>query len=169
MKSKTYQNDLVHIYSAYKYFVSCIPQEELFVNGKAVIVGSTHFEKPSQASSMRVELGWAFFTRMEACLEALLHSLNVKLNKKQGLLEYLQAQGIELSEDQKDGLGVYREIRNVLHHGDGDLSHLNKASVNLKIDSGYEPHLLEEQIGLFYELFRDVGNLLLTNRANGSA
>ncbi|HDL01187.1 MAG TPA: hypothetical protein ENH23_03030 [candidate division Zixibacteria bacterium] len=116
MKKDTFQNDLEHIFSAYRYCVSCIPKDELFVNGQDVRVGSMKFENQSQAYSMRIELGWAFFTRMDACMETLAHELKVKSGGT-GILDYLNQQNCILSEHEQEGLKVYREIRNTLHHG----------------------------------------------------
>lgn len=159
MKKETFQNDLAHIYAAYRYCVSCIPNDELFVNDKPVRVGRTLFEKRSQVLSMRVELGWAFFTRMDACLETLAHELKIKSGET-GILEYLEKNGCILSDHEKKGLSVYREIRNTLHHGDGDPEYLNKPPTTLTVDNGNEPHLFEEQMNMFYELFKKVGELL---------
>ena len=159
MKKETFQNDLAHIYAAYRYFASCIPQDELFVNEKAVCVGKTLFEKRSQALSMRVELGWAFFTRMVACLETLAHELKITSGGT-GILEYLEKNGCILSDHEKKALSVYREIRNTLHHGDGNSEYLSKRPSILVVDSGKEPHLFEEQMSMFYELFKKVGEFL---------
>ncbi len=133
MKKDTFQNDLDHIYAAYRYCSACIPKEELFANGRSIRIGSTMFKRPIQALSMRVELGWAFFTRMDACLETLAHKLNIQSGGT-GILEHLEKKGCPLSDHEKQGLSVYREIRNTLHHGDGNPGYLIKKPNHLKID-----------------------------------
>lgn len=162
MKKDTFQNDLDHIYAAYSYCASCIPNEELLANGGSIQIGSTTFNKPSQALSMRVELGWAFFTRMDACLEALAHELKVPSGGT-GILAHLEKNGCSLSDHEKQGLSVYREIRNTLHHGDGNPDYLSKKPKYLKIDKGGEPHILEEHMRTFYELFKMVGDCLTSS------
>jgi hypothetical protein len=159
MKKETFQNDLAHIYAAYRFCASCIPNDELFLNGQSVRVGKTLFEKKSQALSMRVELGWAFFTRMDACLETLAHELNIQSGGTR-TLQYLEDNGCTLSDHEKQGLSVYREIRNALHHGDGNPEYLKNHPKTLIVNNGIEPHLFEEQMNMFYDLFKKVGEFL---------
>lgn len=159
MKKDTFKNDLAHIYTAYRYCASCIPDDELFANGQTVRVGRTLFENQSQALSMRVELGWAFFTRMDACLETLTHELKIQSGGT-GILQYLENNGCALSDHEKKGLSVYREIRNTLHHGDGNPEYLKNPPKTLAVDSSIEPHLFEEEMHMFYELFKKVGEFL---------
>lgn len=163
MKNNTqvFLNALEHIIVAYVYCESCIPADELFANGQTVKVGATLFSRQDQAFSMRVELGWAFFTRMEACLESLIHDLKIPISKKMSLLDYLKERGCPLSPKQEEGLKVYREIRNTLHHADGQPSKLKRTKpVHLTISEGNEVHVLRDQIRLFYELFKYVGIFL---------
>lgn len=48
-KKDTFQNDLDHIYAAYCYCASCIPNDELFANDRPVRIGCARFERVSQA------------------------------------------------------------------------------------------------------------------------
>ncbi len=145
-------NALEHAYRAYSYLNDSIPAEQLFVNRREVTVGRFVFQKPEHAESMRVELGWAFFTRFEASLEAFTTRLGIKL--KCSMVEYLREKGRQIPERYVDGLQLYRELRNTLHHGDGDPSLLNNEPKHLRIGESREPHLFEQEVRDFYELFR---------------
>jgi hypothetical protein len=132
------QKNLDHSRAAYRFAVQSLPSKlPTSING-------FHFEKRSQVESMVIELGWAFFCRYEACLEAYLKSKDVKLSKTVSLLDWLQKQDFKISDDQSKGLSLYREIRNKLHHEDG-------AALNGAEDE--EIHLLPEHMEDFYNLF----------------
>lgn len=93
---------------------------------------------------MVIELGWAFFCRYEACVEAYLKSKGIKLSKKFSLLDWFKEQDFSISDHHAEGLSLYRKIRNKLHHEDG-------AALNDAEDE--EIHLLPEQMENFYNLF----------------
>ncbi len=158
----TFQNDLDHIYITYRHLIQFIPSEKDFgADAPPLDVGRTKFENYNQARSMLVEMGWAFFTRMEACLEAFLHKNKIHLTQKKELLDYLEKDlNISLNNDQKNGLRRYRELRNCLHHGDGDASLLNRKPQFLDKTGNTEPHLFENHVRNYYELFSNVGQLI---------
>lgn len=108
---------------------------------------------------MRVELGWAFFTRMEACLETL--ASHMKIPSGSGILRHLEARRCDFSDHEQVGLKLYREIRNTLHHGDGDTSYLRTPPKVLRIEPEREPHLLEEHMESYYRLFKKVGQYMV--------
>lgn len=157
---RQYLNNLDHAHVAYRYLYSTISTENQFANDKEVIIGNFHFRKTSDAESIRIELGWAFFTRLEAILEVFTKKLNIKLSKKMSLLDYLKKHNVVTPNDFIKGLEVYREIRNTLHHGDGDVSLLKNKAKHLKGSPGKEIHLLPDHIKNFHELFQWLGDVL---------
>jgi len=130
--------NLDHSRAAYLFAVRAIPSE------LPAYKYGFQFERTSQADSMTIELGWAFFCRYEACLEAYLKSRGVNLSKKVSLLDWLQSKGFEISASQAEGLSLYRKLRNKLHHEDG-------ATLNGAEDE--EIHLLPNHMENFYNLF----------------
>ena len=46
-----------------------------------------------------IELGWAFFGRYEACLDAFLKQQGVKLSSQLPLLRWLEEQAVNIPED----------------------------------------------------------------------
>jgi hypothetical protein len=132
------KNNLDHSRAAYLFAVRSIPSK------LPISIYGFHFEKPSQINSMLIELGWAFFCRYEACLEAYLKSRGVKLSRKVSLLEWFEQNNFVLSDFQKNGLFLYRKIRNKLHHEDG---------AALDGERDHEIHLLPEHMENFYNLF----------------
>jgi hypothetical protein len=96
---------------------------------------------------MVIELGWAFFCRYEGCLEAFIKEQGVKLGKdehskkKKTLEDWMNEKGVVVPEAYKDGLEVYRKVRNDLHHRDG------------QNEDGTEIHLFPYHMEQFYELF----------------
>ena len=135
------EKNLEHSRAAYKFALNSIPAQEpefpIDCNG-------FRFEKPSQLHSMVVELGWAFFCRYEACLEAYIKSKDIKLSKKLSLAAWFEYQNIIIPDSFKEGLSLYRKIRNKLHHEDG-------ASLDGAEDE--EIHLLPTHMDNFYNLF----------------
>jgi hypothetical protein len=55
---------------------------------------------------------------------------------------------------------VAREIRNILHHGDGDASLLRNRPELVVTKAGHEPHLDVEHIERFVDLFRKAAQVL---------
>ncbi len=134
------QYNLDHSRAAYRFAVQAIPSElPAFIHG-------FQFVKQSQIDSMVIELGWAFFCRYEACVEAYLKSKGVNLSKKVSLLDWLKEQNVCIPNHYAEGLSLYRKIRNKLHHEDGAAR-----CVNGKEDE--EIHLLPEHMENFYNLF----------------
>lgn len=132
------QRNLDHSRAAYLFAVQALPSK------LPTSINRFYFEKQSQVESMVIELGWAFFCRYEACLEVYLKSKGVKLSKKVSFFDWLQEQHFNISADQSNGLSLYRNIRNKLHHEDG-------AALNGAEDE--EIHLLPEHMENFYNLF----------------
>ncbi len=157
---RDYLNCLEHAIVAYKYCEQAIPTDAMFVAGQPVIVGRFEFRKPENATSMRIELGWAFFVRLEATLEAYVSRLGLKLRHDYSISEHLVKSGREIPERFAGGLRGYRELRNTLHHGDGDATLLNRLPQFLDVPAGCEPQLFREHIEKFNELFRWLGEEL---------
>jgi hypothetical protein len=156
-----YLNNLEHAHVAYRYLYSQIPKDNQFANGKEVVIGNFQFRKVGDAESMQIELGWAFFTRLEAVLEAFTIKLGIKeKGKSLDILDYLKRHNVTIPSDFDRGLKEYREIRNTLHHGDGDVSLLNKPAKYIKIPDGEEIHLTPDHIKNFYELLKWLGDVL---------
>jgi len=149
-----YLNALKHTYVAYHYFSNSLPPEQAFVNGQQVQIGAFCFRTYQDAFSMRVELGWAFFTRFEAIVEAFLSKREVRLKRNYTLLDHLQRSEVDIPEAYVDGLKFYRELRNTLHHGDGDIHCLRRKTKYLSIPENHEPQILEEHMSNYYDLFR---------------
>lgn len=90
---------------------------------------------------MAIEMGWAFFVRYEACLEAFIKEQGIYLTKQRNLEDWMREKCIAVPDHLKEGLQVYRKVRNWLHHRDG------------QNDDGTEIHLLSRHMDQFYELF----------------
>jgi len=120
------------------------------------MLNGTEFERYEQALAMLVELGWALFCRMDACLEALAIRVGVK---PKNILDRLAASG-EFSASDFDALRTARELRNVLHHGDGDWTLLRNIPTAVQTAPDKQPHLYPEHVEKFYLLFRKAGNTL---------
>jgi len=147
---RRFLNDLSHIWVAYAFF------EEQIHRGVALPhrVGSIEFPQEAHIRSVEIELGWAFFARLEACLETHLHRIGVDARGNEGLLNALERRGIAIPDHYRAGLEAYRAIRNALHHGDGDPHVIrNPGPLAVGIDRGNEVHLLRDQVEAFYCLF----------------
>jgi hypothetical protein len=144
------ENDLAHARAAYIFSIQSLPDPALLSRG-AIKANGMEFRKESEIFSMRVELGWAFFCRYEACLEFHLKKNNVTLSKKLTLLEWFDQKNTTVPEKHKLGIERYRLLRNKLHHENG---------ASLDGPSGSEIHLLPEQMENFYNLFIWCGNAI---------
>jgi hypothetical protein len=142
-----------HTYMAYRFFRTCVPRSDARF---PLRIGNFEFLRPSQAESMAVELGWAFFTRLEAAFEAL--TLRLDLDAKSAV-DRLRWSG-NFSEEELRGLSCARELRNILHHGDGDASLLRNQPREVKPEVGHEPHLDEDHMDRFVALFRKAADVL---------
>ena len=142
-----FDNDLAHARAAYIFSIRSLPDPEL-INKGAIKANGMEFRKESEIFSMLVELGWAFFCRYEACLEFHLKKNNIPLSKKLTLLDWLNQKSIDIPDNFKQGIDIYRLIRNKLHHENG-------ASLDSSSDS--EIHLLPEQMENIYNLFTWIG------------
>lgn len=107
--------------------------------------------KREHIESMRIEFGWSFFCRYEACVEAFLKDQNVQLTKKLTLEDWLSAR-CTIPSERLDPIRNYRRIRNALHHDDG-------ASFDGPPDT--EIHLLPQHMEKFYEFFVWLGETVV--------
>lgn len=132
--------NLQHSRSAYLFSINSLPKKSQF----PVRLNGFEFKSESQIKSMEIELGWSFFCRYEACLENHIKSKNIKLSKKLNLKKWLTEKGVEIPDNYVQGLDLYRQIRNHLHHEDG-------ASIEKEADT--EIHLFPEHMENFFQLF----------------
>lgn len=139
--------NLMHARAAYLHAVRALPSPEDLQHG-TIRQHGLEFSSPEQINSQLIELGWAFFTRYEGCLEKWLKDQNVKLNRKCTLMDWLKSHRVEIPESYSVGLGVYRTIRNTLHHDDG-------ASFDGTLNT--EVHLMPEHMENFFDLFCWIG------------
>lgn len=145
-----------HIYVAFRFFLACVPGEGQFHEGHPLRIGRFEFRSPKQAKSIQVELAWAFFTRLEGAYEAL--TIRLGLSPKTAS-DRLLASG-SFDQEEIDGLAIAREIRNILHHGDGDANLLKNQPKLVISEPGHEPQLSEENIKRFVALFTKAAEIL---------
>ena len=134
------EKDLEHSRVAYIFALRSLPDPGRLQNGTIEANGFT-FTKPSQIQSMVIELGWAFYCRYEACLEAFIKEQGVQLTKKKTLEDWMDEIGVVVPDGYKDGFRVYRKVRGWLHHRD------------CQNEDGTEIHLYPEHMDQFYNLF----------------
>lgn len=146
------ERKLEHTRAAYIFSVNCLPHPNMLQSGPISLSGFK-FENESQIKSMLIELGWSFFCRYEGCLEAFLKQWNVKLSKKMSILKWLNSKNISIPCEFQEGLKIYRDIRNKLHHDDG-------ASLNGTQD--HEIHLMPNHMEKFYRLFVWIGHEVIS-------
>lgn len=132
--------DMEHSRAAYRFAMASLPDPNDLQAGEIDARGF-RFTKSSQIKSMAIELGWAFFCRYEACLEAFIKEQGLGLTKQKTLEAWMVEKEIKIPEHLKGGLQEYRRVRNWLHHRDG------------QNDNGTEIHLFIEHMEQFYELF----------------
>ena len=150
LKAKTeFDNSMAHVIAAYRFFVQTVPDEALFAAGRPVRIGTFEFERSSQAEAMIVELGWAFFARCEGCLEALWNRLGKSLKEVSKIIE----DSGEFTPEELHAWRQARELRNIIHHGDGDATLLKNSPTIVVSREGHEPHLFPEHVEQFHSLF----------------
>jgi len=153
MKENEFENNLSHAHAAYVFAIRSLPAPTDLESGR-VRMNGFEFSSESHIRSMLIELGWAFFCRYEACLEKYLKDNGVKLSKKCSLGDWLKNNGVQIPDDLDVGIGIYRKLRNALHHNDG-------ASLNGEANT--EIHILPDHMERFYKLFvwisQQVGNV----------
>ena len=147
MSSDSLKNNLLHSRVAYLHAIRALPSQQDLRAGTITQHGF-EFSRPDQIESQVIELGWAFFPRYEACLEKWLKEQGVHLSKKLTLTDWLAQSDVRIPDEFSEGLGVYRRIRNSLHHDDG-------ASFDGSSDS--EIHLMPEHMERFFNLFCWIG------------
>lgn len=140
------EHNLKHSRAAYLFAIRCLPAPNALASGP-IVVNGIEFAHESQITSVLIELGWAFFCRYEACLEAFLKRSNVDLS--QGLTRWLASKSIDIPRELRQGIKVYRRIRNQLHHEDG-------APMNGERDQ--EIHILPDHMETYFDLFVWIGN-----------
>lgn len=91
---------------------------------------------------------------MEASLEVLIHKFEAK-----SVWKLLEKESIanKFDDNEQEGLCIYREIRNTLHHGAGDPTLIRNKPEHLKVEKGMGPQVLYEHMCNFYELFKKIG------------
>ena len=146
-----------YTHTTYHFFLDLLSRKDAFANGERVCVGKFTFQESSQAHGMMVELGWAFFTRLEAALEA--HVNRLSLAGKD--VPKIVSESNELSSSEKEGYEIAREIRNILHHGDGDGALLKNKPKHVTSPDGQEPQMYPQDIDDFKALFLKVGRVLV--------
>jgi len=162
---KDYLQSVAHAFVAYQYFANSIPQDHLFCNEREVQVGRFMFKNKNDAHSMYVELGWAFFPRFVAAFEVFAERLRQKganlPRDISSIIKCLEEDGHPIPDEIRDGLCIYRELRNTILHGDGDPAFLRKKPRYLNTSSDSEPHIYEHHIRKFYNLFVWLGNIVV--------
>lgn len=141
------ERNLAHSRAAYRFSIESLPSPESLKSGP-IRIGSFEFSTKDQIHSMIIEIGWSFFCRYEACLEKYLKDKSVKLTKNKSLQDFLDENGIITPENYRDGIKLYRKIRNNLHHQDGKYFE----------NENTEIHLLPIHMENFYNLFIWIGN-----------
>jgi len=136
----TIKRELEHSRAAYLFSINSLPDPKTLRSGPQIVNGFK-FEKENQVKSMLIQLGWAFYCRYEACLEAFISEHKIGLRKKYTLEDWMDDNGVNIPDDYTIILKKYRDIRNDLHHRDGQNS------------DGSEIHLLPEHMENFYRLF----------------
>lgn len=145
------RQNLLYAINCYRFFWEALHSETA---RKAV--GTFKFENQQQIDNYEIELSWAFFCRIEAVLENFIHEIDAENKVRGGIENLIGADRMQnFSEDEKNGLRFYREIRNVLHHGDGSPDSVRNIKY-LEISKGNEVHLQAEQIDNFGRLFEKV-------------
>ena len=160
MKLDDFENRLGHARAAYRYFAASLPPEAAF-NVGAVRVGDFECAKKSQRESMLIELGWAFFVRFDAVLEVFLIECSVQVGG-QKLFEWAKASG-KFSEHELRGIEQYRDLRNTLHHDDGQPDPNRRKT--LDVSEQHEPQFLEGHMEDWANLFLKIGRVASGNAA----
>ena len=140
-----FRNSLQHSYAAYRFFLSSLPHSDQFRHDSAIRVGKFEFRSLANKTSMEVELGWAFFSRLYANFEAFLLRVAPKPKKPKEAIAWLSKSGL-LTEDDIRGVEVARELRNTFLHGDGDTTLLHHAPEFVQTTNGQEPHVYPEPL-----------------------
>lgn len=141
-----------HVYSL---MCSLLPSQDELSFGEIKISGYP-FQDEHQLNAHKNELGWAFFCRIEATLEAFLERLQCDKKKAIDLLN----KSSEVSQDEKDLFKAALELRNVLLHGDGDQRLLRKSLQHLRITDDTEPQITFTDMKCYAELFIKVGSII---------
>lgn len=145
------RKNLQYAYNCYRFFLETLHNE----SARNAVTGF-HFQNQQQIENYEIELSWAFFCRMEAVLEHFIHEIDTENLVCRGIENLLGQERMKAFNDQeKKGLQLYREIRNVLHHGDGSPASVRNIS-HLQIEIGEEVQLRATQIANFGRLFDKV-------------
>ena len=153
MTFEDFKNRLAHAYVAYRYFAQSLPPQAA-LNVGTVRVGQFEFSKSSQLESMIGRARLAFFVRFDAVLEAFLETCSVTTGG-QKLFERMEATK-KFTEHELEGLRQYRDLRNSLHHDDGQPTAKRKF---LSVSEGREPQFDVAHMGAWQELFLKIGRV----------
>jgi hypothetical protein len=150
--------------TVYSFCYGQIPSNDALEEG-VVEVGHVPFQNTYHAGAYANELGWAFFVRIEAALDALANRLGI--NKRQ--LFAIVQNANELNENEKQEFYAALELRNILHHGDGDHQLLrNDVQFYAAVD-GEEPRINAEYLYKCVDLFLKVGDILVKHAVDNQA
>ncbi|MBI1384740.1 MAG: hypothetical protein GC150_07515 [Rhizobiales bacterium] len=144
------EKELEHARVAYLFSMRALPDPATLINGP-VTVNGIEFRTKDQVKSVAIELGWAFYCRYEACLEAFIKEHKVPLSRKYNLEMWMSDSGIQIPDAHLPGLTEYRRLRNILHHDDG------------RTGSRTEVHLFPEHMARFYDLFIWIASAIAAN------
>lgn len=148
-----YKKHLEFSYVSYQFCLNSLPKEE-FIPDDGQVYNGVLFRRRENVYEMIVEFGWAFFVRMEATLESFLHD---RKPKNMNIIEFVEAILSGLSQSDRDGYGMARELRNILHHVDSQSEKYSRRLDYVEVEKGKEPHILREHIERFFDLFVRMG------------
>ena len=153
---KEFDTSVELIRASYRFFCSRLPQSKQFTPGRPLRIGDFEFASKRQAHAMLVELGWAFFMRLDAAFDAFISRLKLDKKKAMEILHFDSG----FNENEKKGFNEARDLRNILQHGDGDADLLSRPPKYVNHEPGNEPQLDPEHIEQFIVLFEKAANVL---------
>lgn len=154
---ETFRKAVIFSWQVYCFYLSHLPNGTAFSGGGKIRCGSVEFENQTHLEGYKVELGWAFFVRIEAVLEAHINRLNIK-----NVLNVIK-NCPSLSQVDKNQYAAARELRNILHDGDGDHHLLRKPPERFNTSEVHEPSVLPEDMHAYAELFLKIAKVLDAN------
>ena len=103
-----------------------------------------------------IELGHAFFVRLEGAIEAAVHRSEIRGTD---LVPYLKESG-EWSDFEVAGLESMRSLRNILHHADGDPDSYQRKTPGYVHETGKRPQFFPEHMASWFTLARKIAKHL---------
>lgn len=157
---REFDRSMSNIIITYRFFSRALPPEAIFKEGRPITLNGTEFERYEQALAMLVELGWALFCRMDASVEALIQRIAVQPKSILATLESCP----EITPEDIQTYRTARELRNIIHHGDGDAGLLNRPATLVRVAQDKQPHLYPEHVERFHRVFSKAGDCLARPR-----